>query len=152
MPGMKDWLHSNRHLSDMQIMTLSPCIRSHVGYKKQSRSVTCPGQRAHLELSRFETCPGQYAHSSSCRLDTCPGQCAQSRRPETCPGQRALKSLGRTATCPGQRARKFLSAGRYLLRAVPSNNNKDPTAQGSDRAEWLSPETMMRRSTTPWMS
>ena len=107
MPGMKDWLHSNRHLSDMQIMTLSPCIRSHVGSKKQSRSVTCPGQRAHLELSRFETCPGQYAHSSSCRLDTCPGQCAQSRRPETCPGQRALNSLGRTATCPGQRARKF---------------------------------------------
>ena len=40
MPGMKDWLHSNRHLSDMQIMTLSPCIRSHVGYKQQRAA--CP--------------------------------------------------------------------------------------------------------------
>ena len=107
MPGMEDWPHLNRHLSDMQIMNLSPCICSHVGYKKHSRSVTCPGQRAHLNVSRFVTCPGQYAHSSRSRLETCPGQCAHYSRPETCPGQCALDYLRRLKTCPGQRAQHF---------------------------------------------
>ena len=36
MPGMEDWPHLNRHVSDMQTMASSPCIRSHVGYKQQS--------------------------------------------------------------------------------------------------------------------
>ena len=80
--------------------TYPSCICSHVGYKKHSRSVTCPGQRAHFEFSRFVTCPGQYAHSSSSRLDTCPGQCAQSSRPETCPGQRALNSIWQARDLP----------------------------------------------------
>ena len=104
MPGMEDNSRSSRHMSDMQPMHLSSCICSHVGYKKHSRSVTCPGQCAHLEFSRFVTCPGQHAHSSSSRLETCPGQCAHSSRPETCPGQCALNSFSRPKTCPGQRA------------------------------------------------
>ena len=100
------------HMPGM-IHDLSLCVCSHVGYKPSSRSVTCPGQRAHPNLGRSETCPGQSARNNESRLETCPGQRAHNlrRRSSTCSEQLANRSrtcseqLFHTArsTCPGRR-------------------------------------------------
>ena len=151
MPGMdQKALRFSRHMSDMQPMHLSSCTCSHVGYKKHSRSVTCPGQRAHLKVSRFVTCPGQHAHSSSSRLATCPGQCAHTAGSR--PAQGSVPSIHSQAKdLPRAACSAFASADCCLLRAAPSST-KVQLPRAATVSEWLSPETMMRSSTTRWKS
>ena len=142
MPGMTICIQCSRNRPAMHHEHSLACICSHVGYKKRSRLVTCPGQCAHPNFGRFVTCPGQCAHSSSNRSETCPGQCAHTSGSETCPGQCAPESYSRNQTCSEQLCNRYATCSEQLASTNRSTcpGQPDQMAQSRERTASLNEE------------